>query len=937
MADKFNMEGGYFSPQGYMRIDAGGSHDENPNGGVQIGVDSQGIPNMLEQDESVYNDYVYSDNIRAGKKFLQQNHLPEKYAGKLYSEIADILVGEAKDRPLDPISNNGLNAMLVRLASAQDAQKAEKEQKALEAELSKLSPEELDQLEAMLAEQEAVAQPSQEEVVPQQEVLSQQGPIMEQPVQPQMMASGGLMHRFDEGGEEEYFDTLPAATVSASLPSLDTAKGKQYARTMAGRVVSGQMSITDVPSRYRGYVSGELAGMRVAHGRDQIAHDVMEPVSHMIPFVDTIESIVDGNYGSAVGNGLLDLASIVAPVVRPAKAAVVGGRAAKAVNATTKATKATKAVNTATTAAKATRAVEPAIKPAKGVTELMDDAYRMLEAEKAYEAAYAAKEAADAATKVAKASKTPWQVAKDVGTWTGRVLVPEISIPAATWKASAKFGTGVLPTMGRVGVTIPAAATGLAAGQARNQLIKTGVDQYSQRRYGTNTRDAYNAARATDPFAVPEDDPFVNTKARGGLINRYDNPYGSGLLDRGTGFGGAMTTQDMMRKVYPMPQLTVKPLNLDMDRLQEAINRLPDDSATTLPPLTGPLYDIPQTGFRPQNMELLGVPKLELPPVRDNLATIRYKLRNGIPLISAKPLNISLKPFRLPLGNAGTKPAEETPADDPTKSGDTVPDPTAGPTITEGEGTDSGDTDKVTTPAMLPTWPRYAGALASGILGVYNAFQRPDRYNIRHYNPEVPSARMHLIDPVYNPLDQNLLVNEALASGAGTVRALQNSGLGPSTGAALLAADYNLGRNIGDARAKVWDANNQRLNNVIAQRNGNAETLGNFDYMNSRDRSQIMNMARLRNIQNDLMRQRLNYAAEGEKYAALQSNIDSMSKSLAGIGNENFSMNQINNDSAYDYIALPGGGYAYMPKTKKDDTTNSSKNGGSLMRPYKKK
>ena len=232
---------------------------------------------------------------------------------------------------------------------------------------------------------------------------------------------------------------------------------------------------------------------------------------------------------------------------------------------------------------------------------------------------------------------------------------------------------------------------------------------------------------------------------------------------------------------------------------------------------------------------------------------------------------------------------------------------------------------------MLPTWPRYAGAVTSGLLGIYNAVQRPDRYNIRRYNPTLPSARLDLVDPSYNPIDQNILVNDVLASGAGTARSIVNSGAGPSTGALLVAADANTGSNIGDARVRAWDANNQRRNDVIGQRNANATALANFDYGVSRDRAQIQNTAQLQNIQNDLIRQRLNYAAEGEKYAAIQSNIDSVSKALAGIGNENFAMNQINNDTAYDYIALPNGGYAFMPKVKTEE------NGGPLMRPYKKK
>ncbi|MBQ3949176.1 MAG: hypothetical protein II661_01760, partial [Bacteroidales bacterium] len=138
-----------------MRVNAGGSHEENPNGGVQVGVDPEGTPNLLEEGEPVYNDYVYSDNITAEEDILKSHNLPHKYAGKLYSEIADTFVDDAAETPLDPISNNGLNAMLVRLAEAQEEQKAIQQQRELEEELANLSPEELAELEQMLSQEEA--------------------------------------------------------------------------------------------------------------------------------------------------------------------------------------------------------------------------------------------------------------------------------------------------------------------------------------------------------------------------------------------------------------------------------------------------------------------------------------------------------------------------------------------------------------------------------------------------------------------------------------------------------------------------------------------------------------------------------------------------------------------------------------------------------------
>lgn len=204
----FDTHGGYFAPKGYTRVNEGGSHDENPNGGVQMGVTPDGAPNLLEEGEPVYQDYVFSDNINAEREFLDKHHLPASYDGKLYSEIADKIVDEAEERPLDPISRNGLNAMLSRLTEAQEEQKAVIQQRDLEKALSQLSPEELDVLEqAAMQSMYAQAQPQEpmpeEQIAPDQFMPLQpdmaQVPEQQLPEEQTMMGFGGPIHRYDWG------------------------------------------------------------------------------------------------------------------------------------------------------------------------------------------------------------------------------------------------------------------------------------------------------------------------------------------------------------------------------------------------------------------------------------------------------------------------------------------------------------------------------------------------------------------------------------------------------------------------------------------------------------------------------------------------------------------------------------------------------------------
>ena len=64
---------------GMTHIDAGGSHEENPNEGVQMGVDREGTPNLVEEGETVFNDYVYSNRIELDDKAKEAFHVNKKH------------------------------------------------------------------------------------------------------------------------------------------------------------------------------------------------------------------------------------------------------------------------------------------------------------------------------------------------------------------------------------------------------------------------------------------------------------------------------------------------------------------------------------------------------------------------------------------------------------------------------------------------------------------------------------------------------------------------------------------------------------------------------------------------------------------------------------------------------------------------------------------
>lgn len=101
-------------------IDEGGTHEQNSLGGVPYGVDSEGTPNLVEEGEVVYNDYVFSNRLKPTKKQLEELNLPKKFNGKTFAEIAKDIQKESSETPNDPISKNTLEDSMSKLAVLQE-------------------------------------------------------------------------------------------------------------------------------------------------------------------------------------------------------------------------------------------------------------------------------------------------------------------------------------------------------------------------------------------------------------------------------------------------------------------------------------------------------------------------------------------------------------------------------------------------------------------------------------------------------------------------------------------------------------------------------------------------------------------------------------------------------------------------------------------------
>ena len=103
----------------YTEINSGGTHEENPYDGVQSGGYEQGVPNLLEEGEVVYDDYVFSNRL------VVPSEVRNKYRFRgnkdlTFADAAKQVHKESEERPNDPISANGLEVMMYNLAMEQE-------------------------------------------------------------------------------------------------------------------------------------------------------------------------------------------------------------------------------------------------------------------------------------------------------------------------------------------------------------------------------------------------------------------------------------------------------------------------------------------------------------------------------------------------------------------------------------------------------------------------------------------------------------------------------------------------------------------------------------------------------------------------------------------------------------------------------------------------
>ena len=112
---------------GLIVVDNGGTHEESIYNGVPMGVDPEGVPNLVEEGEVIFNDYVFSNRLKVPKavrsKYKLRGNKPLTFA-----DAALKMSKESEERPNDLISQRGFEDSMVKLMFAQEEVRSKKNQ-----------------------------------------------------------------------------------------------------------------------------------------------------------------------------------------------------------------------------------------------------------------------------------------------------------------------------------------------------------------------------------------------------------------------------------------------------------------------------------------------------------------------------------------------------------------------------------------------------------------------------------------------------------------------------------------------------------------------------------------------------------------------------------------------------------------------------------------
>jgi len=101
-------------------FNAGGSHEQNALGGILQGQSPDGQDNKVEEGETKYQDYIFSDRLKVDKQAVQEHNMPKSMIKKTFADASKKIAKLHKERPNDPITRDTMKSQMNHLMQAND-------------------------------------------------------------------------------------------------------------------------------------------------------------------------------------------------------------------------------------------------------------------------------------------------------------------------------------------------------------------------------------------------------------------------------------------------------------------------------------------------------------------------------------------------------------------------------------------------------------------------------------------------------------------------------------------------------------------------------------------------------------------------------------------------------------------------------------------------
>ena len=930
---KFNTHGGYYAPNNLVRINTGGTHEQNTNGGVQIGMDAQGIPNLVEQEENIYNDYVFSNRIKASKAQLKHFGLPEKYEGLTMTTIADKLSEEARQRPNDAVSSNGMGAMLDRLIACQEDIKEKREQARVRRQLNSMSPEELMALgtemsqaqQPMLQDQMAIqqAQPMVEAPMLPQEAM----PIEQTPMQPTMMAAyGGNIYR--PGG------VLRGVRRGTNVVRIGRDLGKQA---------------DDDQTQFQKWANG-IADVADLVGMTEIP--VVDPIANG---VGALGHAVAGDW---VGAGL-SAASAVPLLGKFADAAKVGKTGYKAGS---KAAKLASKVESAKTGVKAAEEATEATSKAVRYGKTPEEAAKL--ASKKYD------------SKIEELGKIKAEQSAALGRAKGKVTTIEKAGERATTAGDYTKAEGQISKLTNAEKEASAMQKKYDKSQKALEKAEHQKARYQARLEGRNIDKTGQqlAGYLLNPVYLGQNAPaLMNKVASKGAVGRWVAPaipsvlgagqlglygtLGSGIYDWGKGEVNsgndisnpadeeALINRHLEADGGPIARTYERAGWLNRGPWKYILNREKDITGNVGIAQQGAIANGTRTPFvyipeGSDNSQVYTYNTDFIPPVfstysfdgsligpepvKDSTtastrkstgtkktAAVKRNVVEALPVVNrplspALPLTFTDKDGRVYTLSSGDNKLGYSLSAQPVDRILTVednemrmnPELASVPVTTQEVAAAVSDSAPANKNAALSTIGRYAPFIDDAAKLIYGATNPPIPLVTPNLTPTFVNGRLALARQRYNPIDQQSMVNPVLANSSAGYRAINNSGMGPSTSAAMVAAMNAANAGIGAATTQGRIYNDQLRSGVTQQNNAASQAEADFYRNINATNAGIANSVAAQRAQLQARYDMLNDYNDTQWRQGLGELSGNMAKNASRWGWENANRNAVNSNTA---------------------------------------